>query len=152
MHAISDVTLTAVGSITQSVDDNSIDLIADNLTMTAGTGIGLMQIAANSLDAQTTSGSITLVDADSQKEIAGGLTVTRAAAADAVNITAAGNLSIVLATASAATGSVTLVSTADNVWIRKPASWRCHYCACTDQRVRPENCPQLRATDQCGAG
>ena len=80
----------------------------------------MLQIAANSLDARTTSGSITLVDVDSQKEIAGGLTVTRAAAADAVAITASGNLTVLLATNSVLGIVYSFFAESENLLVKVP--------------------------------
>jgi len=50
--------------------DADVDLVGDSISLTAGNGIGPLDIAANSLSAQTTSGAVTLSDLDGAGELA----------------------------------------------------------------------------------
>ncbi len=64
--ARNDVTITAGGAITaDAAADDTVDLIADQLTLRAGTDISGLELAVNAvLEATATAGTVTLTDAD----------------------------------------------------------------------------------------
>jgi len=80
--SLGDVTLTAGGRIYEASDEG-VDLVADDLTLAAQTGITGFEIAVNELvSVSTAAGSIDLAESDGFGETTEGLTVTEASAAN----------------------------------------------------------------------
>ncbi|MCY2990309.1 MAG: hypothetical protein NTY19_20895, partial [Planctomycetota bacterium] len=74
--SLGDVILIAGGQVRESGDDPAVDLVADDLTISAQTGITELEVAVNRLlDLRTTQGSIELHDYDGQGETQPGLVV-----------------------------------------------------------------------------
>ncbi|MFM7869163.1 MAG: hypothetical protein ACKPHU_33500, partial [Planctomycetaceae bacterium] len=75
LTAIGSITVTAGGSIRQQGSgDSLVDVVADTLTLQAGTGISLLNLAANRIiSAISAAGSITLTDSDGVGELTPGL-------------------------------------------------------------------------------
>ena len=80
LTALGDVVLSAAGSIREVVDeDTAVDLIADELTLTATGDIVGIELAANTLlEARSTTGAIELTEADGFDEVRPGFTVLSA--------------------------------------------------------------------------
>ena len=118
--SLGDVTLTAGGSISEHGDDVTVDLVADQLTLSAATGITGLEIAANELlSVTTTTGDISLTEYDGAGESQPGLKVTAVSADDgSVTISAAGALQAYRVVAgNSNTGLVTLESRTGNLLI-----------------------------------
>ena len=78
------VSLTAAGGIGASAGAGTPQIIADTLSLQAGTGITGLTVAANTLTkADTSRGNIQIADVDGVAEQATGMTVTTANAHDA---------------------------------------------------------------------
>ena len=116
--ALSGVAITAGGTIRQlGAGDAEIDIVAGNLSLEAGTGIGTLELAVNEVTkATTTTGSITLTDTDGVGELNRVLTVVEAAApAGGVSVTTSGGLVIGSATAGGAGQKLVLTATGDGI-------------------------------------
>jgi hypothetical protein len=125
------ITLRAGGSITEGGADTDVDLIANRLTLTAGTGITGLELAINELYAGSTAGDIIVSDTDGALESSAGMDVLRAATvksasantlATTVSLTAQTQLRV------GATGLVRgdmlrLTSTTGSVSVVKPTAW-----------------------------
>ena len=118
--ALGDVTLTAGKSINEYGDDATVDLVGDQLTLAAQTGITNLEIAANELlSVATNSGNITITEYDSKGESQPGLLVTNASATNgSVTISAEDSLRARRVVAgNATTGMLTLESRNRNLLI-----------------------------------
>ncbi|MDP4842168.1 MAG: hypothetical protein NWR74_06260, partial [Burkholderiaceae bacterium] len=125
------ITLNAGGSISEGGADDGVDLVANLLTLTAGTGITGLEVAINALDAQTTVGDIDLSDFDGALEKASGLEVKRAQTAKSavantlnstVDLTAQGTLRV--GSEGLVSGDMLrLTSVSGSVTVAKPLAW-----------------------------
>ena len=114
-----DVTLTTGGMVLELGADSDVDLIADELTIAAQTGISGLEIAVNELKSVTaTTGDIELFERDGAGERQEGLIVTFAsAAAGSVSITANEYLQALRVKALGTHGVARLTSSTDNLII-----------------------------------
>jgi len=114
-----DVILTAGGSVTEAGDDAAVDLVADQVTITAATGITGIELAANELLSVTTAtGDIELYEQDGAGEKQQGLVVTLAqATAGSVTVTARDYLEAYRARALGTGGIVRLASELGNLTV-----------------------------------
>ncbi|MFM7832457.1 MAG: hypothetical protein ACKPJD_11730, partial [Planctomycetaceae bacterium] len=113
-----DAPLTAIGSITvnaggsirqQGSGDSLVDVVADTLTLQAGTGISLLNLAANRIiSATSAAGSITLTDSDGVGELTPGLLAGTLQAPAGVSLTTAGSLDVTRVSAAANGAAVVL--------------------------------------------
>ena len=118
-----DITLTAGGMITETSSDDGVDIVANRLTLNAKTGITGLEMAVNSLDAQTQSGDIELSEFDGALEKAAGMDVVRATTATGgttnASITAENELRIGSG-GDVSADTIRLVSTMASVVVVKP--------------------------------
>ena len=107
-----DIFLTSTaGNIHETFLDDAPDVMADELTISAATGIVKLQVAINTLDATSTAGDITVSDVDGNLEKFQGLLVKQVIAATSgttVTLTANNSLNVGLY-ASAGTGAMPAV-------------------------------------------
>ena len=118
--ALGDVTLVAGGSISQYGEDVSVDLVADEITLAAQTGITEIDIAANILvAATTTTGDISLTEYDGSGESQPGLLITSVSAGDgSVSISGENSVQALHVIAgNNETGMVTLESRSGNLLV-----------------------------------
>ncbi|MBV5304621.1 MAG: hypothetical protein JZU70_10550 [Chlorobium sp.] len=123
-----DIVLSATGKIAENFTDDAVDLIANTVTLTAGTGILGLEIAVNTVTkAETTAGDIWLKDFDGYLENvkSKGLTVlsvkTATGGSSTVTIGAVNDL-FVVASSLVRGDTIKLVSDAGNVQVSKPTS------------------------------
>ena len=123
-----DIVLTAKGKIAESFTDDAVDLVANTVSLAAGSGILGLEIAVNTVTkAETTSGDIWLKDCDGYLEdpLSRGLTVlsvkTATGGTSTVTIGAVNDL-FVVASSIVMGDTIKLVSDAGNVQVAKPAS------------------------------
>jgi len=112
----SNVTLLATGQIRSAEPvDTAVDVIASQLTMRAGTGIGGLQIAVNELlEATTTSGEIRLRDLDGAAEVNPGILITKAITNNgSITISSANRLRVEQVSASGAGANIDLSNDQD---------------------------------------
>ncbi|MAF64666.1 MAG: hypothetical protein CMJ84_03260, partial [Planctomycetes bacterium] len=115
-----DILLTSTGGWIGELSDAAVDLVADELTLSAATGITGLEIAANELvSVTTTAGDISLTEYDGAGESQPGLTVTAVSAGDgSVTISAEDALQAYRVVAgNDATGIVTLESRTGNLLV-----------------------------------
>ena len=108
-----DVTLTATGAITElDADDDSVDLVADTLTIVSCLGVREIETSLNEITSITNvSGDITLSDVDSVGETSPGLIVNQISNQNgAVSITAPGELTVHRISALGSSGDVSLTA------------------------------------------
>ncbi|MFN5050846.1 MAG: hypothetical protein ACK5L2_04280, partial [Planctomyces sp.] len=110
LTAIGSITVTAGGSIRQQGSgDSLVDVVADTLTLQAGTGISLLNLAANRIiSATSAAGSITLTDSDGAGELTPGLIAGTLQAPAGVSLTTAGSLDVTRVSAAANGAAVVL--------------------------------------------
>ncbi|MFM8477244.1 MAG: hypothetical protein ACKOEO_15800, partial [Planctomycetaceae bacterium] len=120
-RSLGDITLTSGGSVVQSTVDGAVDLVGDLLTISAQTGIGLLQTAVHDLIASTPRGSISIEDTDSYGELGLGLNIL-SVEAPLGNVTLQGNRSVdvVHVVAGGNDGFLRLTSLAGNLKLIEP--------------------------------
>ena len=118
-----DVTLIAGGSVYEA-SDPQVDLVANRVTIIAGTGISAIEFAVNELvRLYTAQGSIDLTEFDGAGEVYQGLLVTDVAAPHgSVTITAEESLEIVKVVATGTDATLRLKSTDGSLVINQPAT------------------------------
>jgi len=119
LTSFGDVSLTAGGVIAEiTPEDTGVDLVADALTLSAGSGISGLEVSANTLASVevTGIGAIALTDIDGYGENQAGLRVADVrTAAGAISLTADGVMTVLGVTVGGAgnTASLTTTGTAD---------------------------------------
>ncbi|MGV2341264.1 MAG UNVERIFIED_CONTAM: hypothetical protein LVR18_47190 [Planctomycetaceae bacterium] len=122
-RSLGDITLTSGGGVVQSSIDGAVDLVGDLLTISAQTGIGLLQTAVHDLIASTPRGSISIEDTDSYGELGLGLNIL-SVEAPLGNVTLQGNRSVdvVHVVAGGNDGFLRLTSLIGNLTLIQPES------------------------------
>ncbi|MDA1276506.1 MAG: hypothetical protein O2960_21015, partial [Verrucomicrobia bacterium] len=119
-----DVSLSSGGGIHELGNDGDIDLITDQLTLQAESGITQLEVAANELlSVATTSGDIELFESDGQDEKTAGLEVSDVnATAGSVTLRSTGRMTVSSVVAMGADSIIRLVSETGNLEIVDPGA------------------------------
>jgi hypothetical protein len=120
----SDVSITAGGSILEYGEDDGVDLITDQVTLSAQGDIADFEISANDLlNVESATGNINLTESDGYGELFGGLKVTHVSSlTGSVTLEADQGMWVSGAHAGGSTDLLTLTSEAGNIIIEEPAS------------------------------